>query len=52
MISSKVLRRTKRRRLSQILIHNSLFFYIVNMPFYRLQIRKEIEIKYILQYLM
>ena len=34
---------------SQFLIHILLYNYIINMPLYRLQIRKEIETKYLLQ---
>ena len=34
---------------SQFLIHILLYDYIINMPLYRLQTRKEIEKKYLLQ---
>ena len=38
----------QRGEKSHILIHILLYYYIINMFLYRLETRKEIEIKYLL----
>ena len=40
----------QRGKDSQFLVYIILYNYIINMPLYRLQTRKEIETKYLLQF--